>query len=158
MTLRHFNLWDSLDGRRTANAGVRKIEPRRGDDIFFEQQADGRKNRTGMAGAHRGSGAVRHHANRAGSCFALARVMVGRLHPHPPQQQGQCQPCRPAYPETHHFPSLRLDSLKLITVVRAQAMSGKLLWIGMLLGSTQDSVWTHFQARGSYGRTHLRGT
>src|ERR1700686_677381 len=99
-----FNLWNSLQDRRTANAGFRKVEPGLRDNVFFLQQSDRRKNRAVMAGTNRGVGAMRHHANRARRCGRLARVTMGRLRPHRPYHQGQAEPSRPSHPQTHEFP------------------------------------------------------
>src|SRR5579864_3011708 len=119
---------DSLDNRRrTANAGVGKIKPCICKNKFFLQQADLGEHRGGMAGSGCWTGAVRRHADRAGRGLGPVRVVVGRLCGDCPQHQGQAEPSRPSYPDTHSFPALGLDCLELITVIRNTATLDKLL-------------------------------
>src|SRR5580658_6604997 len=80
------NCWESLeDWWRTANAKLGKFKPGLGQDVFFLKQTDRGENGCGVAGNNGGSGAMRHHADRAGVGFRLCRVIVGRLGGHRPQ-------------------------------------------------------------------------
>jgi hypothetical protein len=73
-------LQESLEGyRRATNTGVREVELRLGDDFFFLQNADCRKNwsRNGRTGC--GVCSVRNDADRAGRTFCLVGMVMGRL-------------------------------------------------------------------------------
>src|SRR5512141_2659149 len=62
------------NSRRTANALLRKLKLEPGDVIFLVEEAHRRKDWCAVIGTSGGAGAVRHHANRAGSGFSSIRV------------------------------------------------------------------------------------
>jgi hypothetical protein len=94
---------DSLQDRRTANAGVREVESRLGDDASILQQADRRKYWRAVTGTNRRTGGVRDGADGAGRRFCLGGMVVNGLRRRCPQHQGQTEPRRPSQPQAHLF-------------------------------------------------------
>ena len=98
-----------LQSWRTPDIEIGRIKPSGSRDSFIAPQPDGDKRRCGIRRLGGWAGAVRRHADQAGSGIGRVRVIVGRLRRNRPQHQGQAQPGRPSDPKTHRFPASGLD-------------------------------------------------
>ena len=127
-----------LKRRRAANAPLRKLEAGLRENVVFSQKTNCCKHRSSVSGTYRGAGAVRHHANRAGSGFCRGGVNMSRLGRCRPQQQRGAKPCRPSRPQTHRLPDPAfLFRVRLSTAYKGYPIQGNAAQV--TIGGADDS-------------------